>query len=164
MERKSAIFGSMAIVSVITIAVCFVLLTSQQSNAITVNEFFDDLQDKDGDQILMQEDAPCNWTSYNIGDNITIRDRISYVHYNPPMNYTVGGDDTIYITEPNTWFRLNYTGKYQIRYEYLPVRFEFMFEGDRTGDYKVGDYVTVNVTIIEPIGTNGETFIYVLSS
>lgn len=163
MERKSAIFGGLAAAAVALVVIFAAILTMPESDAVTVNEFFDDLEDRNGDMIIMQEDAPCNWTSYQVGDNVTIRDRISFIVCRPPENYTCGDNDTVYTSEAFTWVLLNYTGRYEIRPEFLPqTRLEFVLEGDRTGEYEAGDCVTVTVTMIEGIG-NSEYFTYDVS-
>ena len=130
-----------SVVLIIVVVVSTLLLMQSQNNAITANIFFDDLIDRNGDGIIKSEDHPLDWESFDIGDNVTIRDRISRV-------YSFTGEWT--------GIMINYSGEYDFRDQLLFGRIDVMIEGNWTDSYQVGDYVTVKATIISHPSDSGE--------
>jgi len=162
-DMNKILAGSIGIVVVIMIVVA-IILAGQQSKSITINEFFDDLVDRNGDGKIEMGDAPLDWASYDLWDNITIRDKITNVSYTPAnsmyylqYNETTGEDDKIYTGEEATIICLRYSGEYEIR-EIIWPTIEFHLQGNYTDVYKEGDYIEINITIDEPTGVSGETY------
>ena len=118
-------------------------MPSLHSSAITVNEFFDDLVDRNNDSKIEHEDRPLDWASYKVGDEVIIRDKI----------------DRGYSTSTGKWtvLQLNYTGIYDIRYDTVWGRIDVIIEGNWTHKYYAGDYLTVTATIVTSIHRTGET-------
>ena len=126
-------------VLIIVVVVALLLVMQGQNQTITANTFFDDLIDRDGDGVIKLEDRPFDWESYDIGDNITVRDKISRV-------YSYTGELTVIVIE--------YSGEYEFRDDFLFGRIDIVLEGNWTSSYQVGDYITAEATIISyPSGT-----------
>lgn len=163
---KKKIMGIIGAIAIIVIIIMAMIFSNQHSNAISVNEFFDDLIDRNGDGVIEYEDAPLEWSSYDIGDIITIRDKITRVSYNPPdsmyylvYNETTGVDDKIFTGGNNTVISIQYTGNYEINYMGIdPIlpKIEINLEGNYTDEYQVGDYITITGSILEPSSRTGE--------
>lgn len=133
----------------ILLAAIFLNPFSNEEEFITLNEFYDDIIDRNGDNKLNYEDNPIEWESYSIGDNITIRDKISDI-------YVIGNDIVT-----GTYIEIEYTGKYsnQMSIPALSSASVYYYEGDLTEEYQVGDYITLTNTIVLD-ETSGGAIVY----
>jgi hypothetical protein len=118
------------------------LRQNNHTDYLTVNEFYNDLIDKNNDGIIGTEDSPLNFTSHNVNDTIYVRDKISRIYYS--HNYTVIDLGP-------------YSGKYQIRHSYCWPVVENITRGDFTGTLRVGDHITFKTVIILHQEDGGET-------
>ncbi len=130
---------------IIIIFLSYLVLVSPGSSGISANEFYDDLIDRNNDGVIEIEDCPLDWKSYSINDVVRVRDKIKNIHCT--NNQTI-----IQIGE--------YAGKYELRSERLEYNVHLILIGDRTGEYSIGDWITVQTTIVESVGYQGEGYTF----
>ena len=126
------------IIAIMVIAVSSLyFMQTQEMDAMILNDFNDDIIDRNDDYKINWEDYPIEWKSFEIGDNITIRDRISYIHITGNEDYT------------GTFIRIDYTGKYNISGDELNIGVAHVnvYE-DLTDKYQEGDFITIKTTIV----------------
>jgi hypothetical protein len=99
-------------------------------SAVTVNEFWDDMVDRNDDGVINGSDTPIAWHSYGLGDKVVIRDRIHSVWYEPSEN--------------KTYFVLQYFSKYIM----LPP-VNVVLDGNHTAAYSEGDIIMVKNRMVE---------------
>jgi len=122
------------------VAIAAVLLTplflhywgqNDMYSAVTVNEFYDDMVDRNGDGMIGEEDLPQAWHSYGAGDRVVVRDRIESICFGSFEN--------------ETWISLvTYSGIYG---DQMPMN--IFVSGNVTGTYSEGDIIMVKNQMVE---------------
>lgn len=122
-----------AAIAAVIIAPLLVHYWSQNDiySAMTVNELYNDMVDRNGDGTIGEEDIPLAWHSYSAGDSIVVRDRIESIWYWPSEN--------------ETWISL---GAYSGVYGY-PMPINLYVSGNATGTYSEGDIIFVKNHMVE---------------
>ncbi|MFO7619133.1 MAG: hypothetical protein R6W91_05700 [Thermoplasmata archaeon] len=135
--RGITIFVTAILISVITLAALFLYYDSDPPT-VTVNEFYDDMIDKNGDEVINVEDEPLAWQSYDLGDRVLVRDRIEQIWFQPDQNRT------FIMLQP-------YSGKYveNTTINSLgPFPIFVLVQGDVTNVYSEGDIIIVENRMI----------------
>lgn len=100
-------------------------------SAVTVNEFWDDMLDRNNDGVINGSDVPIAWHSYGVGDKVVVRDRIGYIWYDSYEN--------------KTWINLvTYSGMYG---DQMPIN--IFVSGNVTGTYSEGDIIIVENRFVD---------------
>jgi hypothetical protein len=135
-RRNHKIMITVAIAAILLIVPSYFYLgPNDRYDAVTVNEFYDDMVDRNNNGTIGQEDIPLAWHSYGPGDRVVIRDRIDIIWFQPDENQT-------YI------ILLEYSGKYG---EASPTN--ILVSGNVTDVYSKGDIIMVENRMIEYEGS-----------
>ena len=125
-----------AMVIVIIILLLVAMFILNKPGTLTVNEFYDDQIDKNGDGIINQTDFPSGWNSYNVGDKIVIRDMV---------------DRTMYEANQTIIFLVEYSGNYAAGGR---SQVSVVVLGDMRNTYEEGSYITVESEMKEYLEGN----------
>jgi hypothetical protein len=128
-QRNWKIIASVAIAVVLLLVPSYFYLgPNDLYDSVTVNEFFDDLNDRNKDGVINFTDEPFAWHSYGPGDRVVVRDRIEIVGFDTDYNRT-------FIQFPEYSGKYINQGFFQVTYALVP--------GNVTDTYSVGDIILI---------------------
>lgn len=130
LNRKTMVAAAVAAI-LLLLLVSFFWSQNDIYSAVTLNEFWDDMVDRNGDGEFNESDLPISWHSYGSGDKVLVRDRIDSVWYDPGSNQTI-----VSLHE--------YSGQYG---EASPIN--VVLEGNCLGDYSEGEVVILRNYMVE---------------